>query len=181
MHAAEQLFSTHGYAAVSLRQIAQALQLTKSSLYNHAPGGKQELFLAVMERSLVRHRLGLEQATHTAPPELRAQLQAMAHWLLSQPPLNMQRMQVSDLPALAPGEAERVMQLVYQSLFGPIERVVQAAALRGEAIGGHAGMLAGTFLVSVEAFRELTVRYGMPMEVMVNNLITLLIKGVEPR
>ena len=52
---AERLFSSKGFAAVTLRDIAQALSLSHASLYYHFPGGKEELFIQVMKRNILRH------------------------------------------------------------------------------------------------------------------------------
>lgn len=48
---AESLFSMHGYAATSVRDIASAAGLTPASLYNHFPG-KEALYQAVLARGV---------------------------------------------------------------------------------------------------------------------------------
>ena len=48
---AESLFSAHGYAATSVRDIASAAGLTPASLYNHFPG-KEALYQAVLARGV---------------------------------------------------------------------------------------------------------------------------------
>jgi len=52
LDAAEQLFIQHGYAAVTLRTIADALGMRQASLYYHFPEGKEQLFVAMATRSL---------------------------------------------------------------------------------------------------------------------------------
>lgn len=181
LHVAEQLFSERGYTAVTLRDIADALHMKQASLYNHAPGGKEELFITVTERNFTRHRVGIEHAIVQAGLDLRTQLHAIARWLLAQPPTNLQRMAHSDMPAISAVEAERLNTLVYQSLLEPIVKAATAAADRGDIRQEHAGMLAGTFLVSIEAIRELMPRAEAPQEVIVGNLIDLLLDGARPR
>jgi len=51
LDAAEQLFSARGVDGVAVRDLAAALGLTASSLYNHF-SGKQALYEAVLERGL---------------------------------------------------------------------------------------------------------------------------------
>jgi AcrR family transcriptional regulator len=85
---AERLFSERGYAAVTLRDIADELGIRQASLYYHAPDGKEELFVRVTEHSLERHRRGLEKVIVEADSNLREQLQAAARWLLSQPSID---------------------------------------------------------------------------------------------
>lgn len=181
LHVAEQLFSERGYMAVTLRDIANTLHMKQASLYNHAPGGKEELFITVTERNLARHRAGIEQAIMDAGPDLRAQLHAIAHWLLTQPPTNLQRMTYSDMPAISPGEAERLSDLVYQSLLAPIVCTATAAADRGDIRSVYAGMLAGTFLVSIESIRELMHQTEASEQVVVGVLVDLLLDGARPR
>lgn len=181
LRVAEALFSARGYAAVSLQDIAGELHMRKASLYNHAPGGKEELFVAVMERSLHRHRAGIEAAAADAAPDLRSQLRAIATWLLGQPPINLERMSQVDVPAISAARASRLMQLVFESLIQPVEHVVARAALRGEARAEQAGILAGTFVVVVESFRELEQHTGNKKETMVERLLDLLLDGARPR
>jgi AcrR family transcriptional regulator len=181
LHTAERLFSQRGYKAVTLRDIADELKIKPASLYNHAPGGKQELFIAITERNLARHRAGIEAAIVQAPSDLRAQLVGIACWLLSQPPTNLQRMQHSDMPAIDSAEAERLSLLAFQSLLEPISHAVHAAVQRGEISHQHASMLAGTFLLGVEGIRGLEVRAGMSEQQMAAGVIDLLLEGARPR
>ena len=51
LDAAEHLFAAHGVDGVAVRDLANELRLTPSSLYNHFPG-KQALYQAVLERGL---------------------------------------------------------------------------------------------------------------------------------
>lgn len=59
---AEKLFSQKGYHSVTLRDIAAETGIRQASLYHHAPGGKEELFIEVMERIFDRHQNGLNEA-----------------------------------------------------------------------------------------------------------------------
>jgi TetR/AcrR family transcriptional regulator, cholesterol catabolism regulator len=181
LHVAERLFSQRGYKAVTLRDIADELRIKPASLYNHAPGGKQDLFIAITERNLARHRAGIEDALAQAGGDLRSQFQAIARWLLSQPPTNLQRMQHSDMPALPREEAERLSWLAYQSLLEPILHAVRAAVQRGEIVEQRSSMLSGTFLVSIEGIRGLEERTGMTQEQMMEQVIDLLLDGARPR
>jgi AcrR family transcriptional regulator len=122
---AEALFAKRGLAAVKLREIAEAVGIHHASLYYYAPGGKEQLYLEVMERNALRHRRGLTHALEEAPDDLRSKLYAVADWLISQSPVNAAGMAFSDLPLLAPEHAERIAQLSYDAIRAPI-----SAALR---------------------------------------------------
>jgi TetR/AcrR family transcriptional regulator, cholesterol catabolism regulator len=179
--AAERLFSKRGYKAVTLRDIADELKIKPASLYNHAPGGKQDLFIAITERGLARHRAGIEEVLAQAGTDLRTQLLGIAHWLLTQPPINLQRMEHSDMPALPKQEADRLSWLAYRSLLEPILHVVTAAVQRGEIAAHRSAMLGGAFLVSIEGIRGLEERTGMTQEQMMEQVIDLLLDGARPR
>jgi AcrR family transcriptional regulator len=49
--AAYHLFLEHGYHGTSMRQIAQQVDIALGGIYNHFPGGKEELFLDVLLRN----------------------------------------------------------------------------------------------------------------------------------
>jgi AcrR family transcriptional regulator len=122
---AEALFAQRGLAAVKLREIADAVGIHHASLYYYAPGGKEQLYVEVMERNALRHRRGLTAALEDAEDDLRAKLYAVAGWLISQTPLNAAGMAFSDLPSLNPIHAERIARLSYEAICTPI-----AAALK---------------------------------------------------
>ena len=79
---AERQFGERGYTAVTLRDIANALQVKQASLYHHVPGGKEHLFIEVSERTFQRNNAGLTRAIANAGPHLRDQLRAVADWML---------------------------------------------------------------------------------------------------
>ena len=107
MDTAERLFARKGYNAVTLRDIAAEIGIHHTTLYHHVPGGKEQLFIDVVERNFEHHRRGLTQAIAGAPSDIRLQLRAIADWLLSQPPMDLVRMVYSDLPAIDPAQADR--------------------------------------------------------------------------
>ncbi len=179
LDAAEKLFTERGYAAVTLRDIAQAVGLNHASLYHHVPGGKEELYVEVMERGLKRHHDGLESAIAGAGDDWRAQLRAAAYWLIEQPPLDITRMRLSDMPALSQANAERLNREVYELLLAPIARVFHRA--RKETDQATAMLLTGMFLFMVEGVHSAP-PFGVPMtrrqmadmmlDVMVNGLVS---------
>lgn len=180
--AAEQLFAEKGYPPVTVRDIAAHAGIHHSSVYHHVPGGKEALFVEVMERVLNRHRVGLTEAIQGAAPNIRDQLYAAAHWLLSQPPMDLVRMQYVDMPVLGQEHAHHLSEVAYMSLQIPLETALLVAAQRGEIAyddfsvvsGGLIGMIESLFAVSEETS-------GKPRRVMAHKLIDLLIDGLRPR
>jgi len=51
LHVGRGLFAEQGYAAVGLAEIVRTAGVTKGALYHHFPGGKTDLFRAVLARA----------------------------------------------------------------------------------------------------------------------------------
>ncbi|MDQ6695735.1 MAG: TetR/AcrR family transcriptional regulator [Chloroflexota bacterium] len=154
LEAAARLFGQRGYTVVTLRDIAAEVGIRHTSLYHHAPGGKEDLFVEVTERSLKRHRDGLNQAMNSAGPHIRAQLCAAAGWLLSQPPMDLIRMVYTDMPAINPAQAGRLSLMAYESMLLPIQNALDGARARGEIGHNNLGLVAGGLMGMVESIHS---------------------------
>jgi AcrR family transcriptional regulator len=161
LDAAGRLFAQHGYTAVTLRDIGAAAGIRHASLYHHVPGGKEALFVEVTERNLRRHRAGLAQAIAGAPGDLRAQLYAVADWLLAHPPMDLVRMTHSDMPAINPAQARRLSNMAVEALIGPVQAALERAQARGEIRHHDLGLVAGGLLGMIESLHALP---EMPVE-----------------
>ena len=174
---AEQLFSERGYTAVTLRDIASTLQMQKASLYHHAPEGKEGLFVEVMKRHLTRHQRGLEEALAGTQPTLQKQLEAAAHWFLSQPPVNLARMTRSDLPALSEEHAQQLAFAAHQALLVPLGHIFVAAGITQP----EPTLLAGTFISMVETVQDAQRYSDTPSAIMMEDIINVLLYGLKQR
>ncbi len=181
LYTAEKLFSERGYAAVTLRDIANTLNIKQASLYYHAPGGKEELFVQVTERGLERHRQGLETAIAQAGGSLREQLRAAARWLLSQPSINYGRMLQSDMPAISEKEAEKLRVHAFMALIAPLQKVFQEAMPPESVAASKTVHLAGAFLAIVEGLQNLPEHFlsDEPKEAMADFLIDTWLDGLQ--
>ncbi len=180
---AEALFSARGYDSVTLRDIAGALGIKQASLYHHVPGGKQQLYIAVMERGLLRHRAGFEAAITTGT-DISAQLRAAAHWLLSQPPMNLSRMVHSDLPAIQRDAADRLIRQMYEAILAPVERALREAERRGEIVlNADPTLAAAAFVTMIQAIWDAGGGRPVPHtpDEMANQMIAMLLNGLRPR
>lgn len=180
--AAEQLFAEKGYGPVTLRQIGARAGIHHSSLYHHVPGGKEDLFVEVMERILAGHQRGIAAAIVRAEPRLRAQLYAVAGWLLSQPPIDLVRLEYVDMPELGSAHVQRLSEAAYLSLQVPIEEALAAAQARGEIAhddfalisGGLVGMIQSLYAVSEQVA-------GKSRFTMAQRLIDVMLDGLRLR
>jgi AcrR family transcriptional regulator len=179
---AERLFTEHGYAAVKLKQIASALGIAHASLYHHAPGGKEQLFIEVMERHFKRHQQGITAVVQSRAGDLRAQLHVIAEWTLSQPPLNLQRMVHSDLLAINPMEADRLSTLALESLIEPFLMVLEQAQVRGEIDHDNLGLVAGGLFGMIQSMHLLpNEAVTGSRHAMANQLIDTFLTGLYKR
>ncbi len=181
LNVAERLFNEHGYAAITLKDISTALGMRQASLYYHVPGGKEALFVEVMERGLKRHRIGLEAAIDKANG-LEAQLQAAARWMLSQPMPDIGRMTQSDMPSISEHHAQRLMQIAYQSLLMPLDKAFRAAYERGDITMPEATTLAGMFVSFIGGIHHLPEQFArQPKEALADKLIGVMLRGIMLR
>ncbi len=178
LQVAEKLFMERGYTAVTMRDIADSLGMKQASLYNHAPDGKEQLFVEVVERNLEKHKEGMRAAIAGAASDLRAQLQAAARWLLSQPPMNVARITRSDMPEIAPDKALHISGMVFQALLAPIERAFTTAQANGVIRAIDPKFLSGMFVVAVESLHEVPRYSNRSMDALIDDTVGLFLDGV---
>ncbi len=179
---AERLLMVKGYAATSLRDIAEAAGIRQASLYYHFPEGKEQLYVAVVERVFNRHRLGMEQAVADAPSHLYGQLQAIADWFGNQPPVNFLGMMYADLPALSPAGVRRVSQSAFRTMFGPLRTLFAEAAARGEARPHNPDLMAGFYVALLDGITfSLTQQQHVPRALLTDAAVSLMLYGIAAR
>jgi AcrR family transcriptional regulator len=182
MDVAERLFARKGYNAVTLRDIASEIGIHHTTVYHHVPGGKEQLFIDVVERNLAHHRQGLTSAIDGAPPDIRSQLRAVADWLLSQPPMDLVRLVYSDLPSIDPVQADRLSRIAFETMLLPIEAILRKAQEQGAIEYEDLILAAGTFIGMIESL------YAVPQQVTIKSrqtmayeMVDLLLNGLRPR
>lgn len=177
---ADRLFSERGYKAVMLTEIAAAVGVRHPSLYHHFPQGKEQLYTEVMERNLKLHQRGLERSIADAQPDVRSQLCAAAEWFLSQPPMDLMRLIHSDMPAIDPASAKRLVDLSYVALMLPIKLLLQDAVQRGEIAESRLDVLAGSIVGMIEQLYAVPrVSHSDRLD-MAHFLIDSLLNGLRP-
>lgn len=180
LDAAEELFSQKGYTATTLRDISSSLSLTHASLYYHFPGGKEELFVTVTRRNILRHGRGLQNAIEEGSPALKGKLHGAARWLLSHAPMDLIRLSHSDIPALRSTAAQELMTLVYQEMIQRIQKELTTA--RDSGVIGAAtdtGLVAGAFIGLIESLHSIPEFAALRGRIaMADELIEILLKGL---
>jgi AcrR family transcriptional regulator len=179
---AERWFVERGYAEVSLRDIAKALGIKHASLYHHVPGGKQQLYLAVMERMLNRYRKGIETTIGETPGDLREKMRAIASWLLQQRPFDEHRMRRLDLPHLEPEHQRSLSFLSFRSFQQPMRDVLLIAREKGEIDVDNIDLAAVMFLRAIQALHDVPFQYTQTnKETVAEDVIHLLLDGWRKR
>ena len=183
LNSATQLFHTRGYKAITMRDIAAEVGIRQPSLYYHFPQGKEELFVAVTQRELKRHQLGIQQAVDTATPDLQSRLLAIAHWFGSQPPLNLLSTLQSDMPELSETHKKEIFNLVAEAIFQPIREVFQQAIKRGEIRPINPNLMTGTFIAMMEGLGHARQANFIDLaeDTMATGMISVIMDGLRSR
>ncbi len=176
----ERLFHQRGYAAVSMQDIAEALGMRKASLYHYAPDGKEQLFVAVMERQLVAHGTTIQHAISVAPLAIGAQLRAVAAWAIAHAPLGLLAMQHIDFPTLAPSATVQLEHTLDEQIWKPVRSLFIQAVERGELRPGDADLRTGAFLSMLDGltFSGARGRLSTTMEIAADELIDMVLRGM---
>jgi len=182
MDTAERLFARKGYNAVTLRDIASEIGIHHTTVYHHVPGGKEQLYIDVVERNLGHHRQGLTKAIAGASTDIRSQLRAVADWLLSQPPMDLVRMVYSDMPSIDPEQADRLSRIAFETMLLPIEAILRSAREQGVIEYEDLILAAGTFIGMIESLYAVPQREAMKSrQSMAYEMIDILLNGLRPR
>jgi AcrR family transcriptional regulator len=178
---AEDLFAARGYAAVRLRDIAEAVDMKHASLYYYVPGGKKQLFIEVMEHSFERHRDGIMEAMQAAGGDLRQQLYAVADWFITQPAMDLARMQQGDRPKLSADELSRLSAMAYHSLRTPLVDVLTQANHNATIAVGDANLAAMTLISTVQSVRHIPQTAQNDRLAIGHQIVDMLLDGWRPR
>jgi TetR/AcrR family transcriptional regulator, cholesterol catabolism regulator len=86
LEVAERLFLAKGFKGVSMKDIADEVQVTTAALYYHFPEGKQDIFLSMVQRTLKKWgQQAFSKIEHVEG--LHAQLVTITHTALTHPPV----------------------------------------------------------------------------------------------
>ncbi len=151
LDAAEEMFMEHGYAAITLRDLAERLDIRQASLYYHFPKGKEQLYMEMSQRFFLRNRTAKGCVVlWPRGNDLRSHLLAIADWFAQHRPINVIGMMYADLPALSRERAQRLAQTAYEALFFPLRDAFVEAQRRGEVRDINPEMLAGFYLALMD-------------------------------
>ncbi|MBZ9714244.1 TetR/AcrR family transcriptional regulator [Deinococcus multiflagellatus] len=127
---AARLFVQSGYHGVSMREVAEAVGVTKPALYHHY-ADKEALFLAMLEGTLA----GLSRLVQSAEAQvgIRLQLDTLVYELLASAPEQRVGLQLAgELRHVSPERRAAFEQHYRQVWVGGLTALFEAASARGE-------------------------------------------------
>lgn len=83
--AAKELFLAKGYKGVSMKEIADAVQVTSAALYYHFPGGKEDLFAKMIQTLFVEEGAARVDQVLASARNLRERLELLTAFLPTLP------------------------------------------------------------------------------------------------
>jgi AcrR family transcriptional regulator len=175
---AEQLFMTRGYASVALRDIAAQVDMRHASLYYYVPGGKEQLYTEVIERNIERHRQGMAKVSADAGDDLREKLRAVGRWLISQPPMELGRLQATDFPHLPEVKSVELSTKIFNALVEPLGGILREGVAEGTLDLADPEGAAICFIVLVESLHGVPLHYdNKTPENVIDQIIEMLLHG----
>lgn len=178
LDAAEQEFMLHGYKPVTLDAIAKRIGIRKASLYHHAPGGKEELFMSVIARCMERHESALSRIVeeNLQAAGTRDTLIKIGLWFLSQPPMHTTRLLSTDLPLLKKENAHHLRVLLDKCVVEPVATVFMQALKDGQ-LRGEPRMLMGLYFNLMESMHQAHLYTDKPMEALLEQVVDIYMFG----
>jgi len=131
--AAKDLFFAKGYRGVSMKEIADAVQVMPSALYYHFPKGKEDLFTKMIQTLFVDEGLaGIEQILGTTQ-DLRERLNVLTASLLTLPIDEQFTMLLRDAREhIKDAENQRIILSLRDKIKQQVMSIFQAARDAGE-------------------------------------------------
>ena len=135
LDAAQRLFMQDGYRGISMRQIAEAVGVTKAALYYHFQD-KEDLFVAIVEQYLLQMAALIDQVTASGGQggTVREQVGELVRRILAQPPekRSIIRLASEELGNIHPHHRARYLELYHDRFVGRITALLQMGISRGE-------------------------------------------------
>ena len=181
---AEQLFAQRGYESVSMREIAEACDITKANIYYYFKD-KESLYLQVLESDMLEMIEALDRAAEregTARDKIARIAETLVRLLHSKPALIRMGMRPF-------GEHEPdTLGLIHrhrQELLRPVERVLDEGMRAGELRLLNVPVTALSFVISMRVLVVMATKGLPPPDIsesdMVLHTVELLFDGIRAR
>ncbi len=132
LDAAKQLFMQDGFRGISMRQIAEAVGVTKAALYYHFQD-KEGLFVAIIEEYLTAMSVLIDQVTDT-DQSVREQVSDLVQRILTQPPeqRSIIRLASQEMGNISQPNRARFLEMYHNRFINRIATLLQTGMEQGE-------------------------------------------------
>jgi AcrR family transcriptional regulator len=132
LDAAKSLFIQQGYHGLAMRQISEAVGVSKAALYYHFKD-KEELFLAILETYLLELETALDRIM-AEPVNCREQICLFVEYVLAQPTEQRATIRLASQEAGQLSAASRkAFERIYREKFiGKVEAILKTGMEQGE-------------------------------------------------
>ena len=177
---ASELFMEFGFKAVSMRQIAQRLDMKPSAIYYHFPDGKNALFDAVIDHNMSQQKASLDEAIANTSSDLSQQLVAIANWFVNQHSVDMMRLLRMDVQHVSEDYEDQIVQKITESLMQPLIDVFQKANNTAQIRPLDPLILAGTFIASMNwiSFVITAERMNKSKSALIDETVSIFLNGI---
>jgi AcrR family transcriptional regulator len=126
---AKRLFMTRGYRGVSTREIAEAVGITQPALYHHF-GGKEALYMAVLEEELASQSAAMWAAVRLEAPAME-RLAALAGAIAARSEYDMSQMFHDLRFEISEDNRQRIGGAFAEAMMAPMGAVLEALDREG--------------------------------------------------
>jgi AcrR family transcriptional regulator len=132
LETATRLFIAQGYRGISMREIAEAVGVSKPAIYHHF-SDKEALFLAILNRNVQGLSANIQQA-HRSSAHSAAAIESIIRIVLEQPVEQraVLRMATQDMVHLSDQARQKFVEQYYVTFLGTIRAVFEQGIAAGE-------------------------------------------------
>lgn len=157
---ATRLFTDDGYDATPIGAVLVQAGASKGSLYHHFPGGKEDLFLAVLHRLGERIDAELAEAARDAPGIVAALRAGCLAWIRLTADPTVRRVMLIDAPAVLGWQ--RFREYGELSTLGRVRAALTVAAGEGRLDMAHVDAFAHIMMAAVDEVALMIARSDDP-------------------
>jgi AcrR family transcriptional regulator len=179
LEAAKLLFMQEGFRGISMRQIAEAVGVTKAALYYHFKD-KEELFVAIVEQYLEAMSILIDEV-EGSNHDTRAQVGELVHRILTQPPeqRSIIRLASQELSNISPENRVRFLEMYYSRFVNRITALLQAGMAHGELRKMNANVATWTLLgMMYPYFHPTPPSQALPTQTLIDELLAIYFDGI---
>jgi AcrR family transcriptional regulator len=182
LDAAKRLFMEQGFRGISMRQIAEAVGVTKAALYYHFQD-KEELFVAIVERYLL-DMTSLIDASVAADTTVRGQISIIVHRILSQPveQRSILRLASQELSNVSEATRRRFLAIYHERFIQRITTLLETGMANGELRPLNPALATWTLLGMMYPYFHPSPPSGMlPTAAEIDQLLAIFFDGIAAR